>query len=65
MNAKSSLLLFATCVTAIGATGCVFELAYGQPRFGVSITWALLILSIPVTVALFVGAVQAARAAQK
>jgi hypothetical protein len=62
MNLKSSVLLLATCISAIGAVGCVFELAYGTPKFGFAANWVLLTLSLPLTAGLFLAAVKEARA---
>ena len=62
MNFKSSLLLFASCFCGVGVTGCVFELAYGSPKFGVMANYILLAIGIPVMVGLFLGAVKVANA---
>lgn len=64
MTPKSSALLGISCVTAIAAVGCVFELAYGTPRFGSLATGAILALTVPLTVLLFLAAVRDARANQ-
>ena len=43
-------------------TGCVFELAYGSPKFGVMANYILLAIGIPVMVGFFLGAVKVANA---
>ncbi len=58
MIPKSSLLLGGSAITAIAAVGSVFELAYGQPRFGTVATAVILALSIPLTALLFYWAVR-------
>ena len=62
VNLKSSLLLFASCFCGVGVTGCVFELAYGSPKFGALANYILLAAGIPVMVAFFLGAVKVANA---
>lgn len=62
MTPKSGLFLMISCVTAIAGVGSVFELAYGDPRFGNLPTLGILVGSIPATVSLFWAAVQDARA---
>ncbi|MCS7029939.1 MAG: hypothetical protein NZL92_00200 [Gloeomargarita sp. SKYG116] len=57
----SGLFLAGACVSAIAAVGCVFELGYGQPQLGVPLTWTILLLSTPATVACFWAAVRSAR----
>ncbi|MEO0803654.1 MAG: hypothetical protein AAFY57_15440, partial [Cyanobacteria bacterium J06642_2] len=61
-SVKSNLLLGGSCVAAIAAVGCVFELAYGQPQLGTTLTLAILAISIPATVGFFVAAVREAKA---
>ncbi|MEO1591582.1 MAG: hypothetical protein AAFU71_09850 [Cyanobacteria bacterium J06632_22] len=65
MTPKSGLFLAGTCLTAIAATGCVFELAYGEPDLGFGPTWAILGLCVPLTVVFFVIAVKDTRANQQ
>jgi hypothetical protein len=65
MTPKSGLFLGASCVTAIAAVGCVFELAYGQAKYGVVPTAIILALSAPLTIGLFVAAVLDAKANQQ
>ncbi|MEM9567514.1 MAG: hypothetical protein AAF974_04345 [Cyanobacteria bacterium P01_E01_bin.34] len=43
-------------------TGCVFELAYGSPKFGALTNYILLTIGIPVMVGFFLGAVKIANA---
>jgi preprotein translocase subunit SecY len=64
MTPKSGALLGGSCVAAIAAVGCVFELAYGTPRFGNLGTGVILALTVPLTVLLFFAAVRDARANQ-
>jgi hypothetical protein len=59
---KSYLLLAGASISAIAAVGSVFELASGAPDYGPEVTTAILILSVPLTIACFVFAVSAARA---
>jgi len=61
---KALGLLGISCITAIAAVGSVFELAYGNPRFGTVATVIILVVSIPVTGYLFWTAVKEARMAQ-
>jgi hypothetical protein len=50
MKPLAGLFLALACLCGIAATGCVFELAYGEPDLGVSITRAILAASLPGTV---------------
>lgn len=65
MSPISSFLLFASCVCGVGITGCVFEIAYGAPKFGFMANYILLAVGIPVTVALFLAAVKTANAREE
>ncbi|MBN3961208.1 MULTISPECIES: hypothetical protein [unclassified Nostoc] len=65
LTPKSSLFLGGSCVSAIAAVGSIFELAYGQPDFGVTATAIILVLSIPLTGLFFFAAVKDARANMK
>jgi hypothetical protein len=65
MTPKSGLFLGGSCIAAIAAVGCVFELAYGQAKYGVIPTAAILALSVPLTIGFFVAAVMDARANQQ
>ncbi|MEH2289235.1 hypothetical protein [Nostoc sp.] len=65
LTPKSSLFLGGSCVSAIAAVGSIFELAYGQPDFGVTTTAIILVLSIPLTGLFFFAAVKDARANMK
>ena len=65
ITVKSGICLALSCITAISAVGCVFELSSGQPDLGSSITTLILAISIPVTAILFWIAVQDTRANQQ
>ncbi|NEP19096.1 MAG: hypothetical protein F6J97_19725 [Leptolyngbya sp. SIO4C1] len=65
MTPKSGVFLAGTCIAAIAGVGSVFELSSGQPDLGVGVTSAILALSIPVTVGLFLAAVKDTRANQQ
>ncbi|MEM8806273.1 MAG: hypothetical protein AAFV72_20470 [Cyanobacteria bacterium J06635_1] len=65
MTPKSGVFLAGTCIAAIAGVGSVFELTSGQPDLGVGPTSAILALSIPVAVTLFVAAVKDTRANQQ
>ncbi|MBR8830809.1 MAG: hypothetical protein N5P05_001045 [Chroococcopsis gigantea SAG 12.99] len=65
MTPKSGILLLVSCVAAIAAVGCVFELTSGQPELGATTTSAILALSIPLTALSFWWAVQDTRANYK
>jgi hypothetical protein len=62
---KSGVFLAGTCISAIAAVGCIFELAYGDPDLGVGPTSGILLLSIPVAVVLFIAAVKDTKANQQ
>ena len=64
MTPKSGVLLAGSCVAAIAAVGCVFELSSGQPDLGAATTGAILVASIPLGILMFVAAVRDARANQ-
>lgn len=64
MTPKSGVLLAGSCVAAIAAVGCVFELSSGQPDLGNVTTGAILAASVPLGIVMFVAAVQDARANQ-
>jgi len=56
MKPLAGLFLALACFFGIAATGCVFELAYGEPDLGVGLTRAILAASLPGTaVALLVA----------
>lgn len=65
MTPKSAILLLVSCVAAIAAVGCVFELSYGDPDFGFATTKLILAGSAPLTVISFVLAVMDARRANQ
>ncbi|MBW4523774.1 MAG: hypothetical protein KME18_01070 [Phormidium tanganyikae FI6-MK23] len=62
MTPKSSLFLGGSCVAAIAAVGCVFELTSGNPEYGTLATGIILALSAPLTIICFIAAVADARA---
>jgi len=62
MTPKSGLFLGASCVAAIAAVGCVFELTSGNPEYGALTTGIILAISAPLTVICFLAAVADARA---
>jgi len=62
LTPKSGLFLLVSCVAAIAAVGSVFELSYGDPRYGVLMTSIILSASIPLTAAALWIAVKDARA---
>jgi hypothetical protein len=62
---KSGILLLLSCVAAIAAVGCVFELSSGQPELGSTTTTAILLASTPLTAIFFWIAVQDTRANMK
>lgn len=49
MKPLAGLFLALACISGIAATGCVFELAYGEPDLGVGLTWAILAACLPGT----------------
>lgn len=51
-----------SCVAAIAGVGSVFELSYGDPTYGNTVTTLILIASIPLTGVCFWAAVKDARA---
>jgi len=58
---KAQLILLISIVAAIAFVGCIYELSYGAPDFGFAITWAILLISLPLGVYTFVKAVSLAR----
>jgi hypothetical protein len=62
---KSGVLLLMSCITAIAAVGCVFELSSGEPDLGQLKTSLILAASIPLTGLLFWWAVLDTRASNK
>lgn len=58
---KAQLILLISIVAAIAFVGCIYELSYGAPDFGFVVTWAILLISLPVGVYTFVKAVSLAR----
>ena len=65
MTPKSGILLLVSCIAAIAAVGCVFELSSGEPDLGATYTTAILVASIPLTIISFVIAVIDTRANQE
>jgi len=61
MTPRSSLFLGISCVAAIAAVGCVFELSSGSPDWGSTLTTGVLIGSIPLSVWAFFTAVKDAK----
>ena len=64
MTPKGGVLLLTSCVAAIAAVGSVFELSSGTPKFGSSITWVILAVSIPLVAGAFYAAVKDANSQQ-
>ncbi|MBF2026179.1 MAG: hypothetical protein IGS48_05340 [Oscillatoriales cyanobacterium C42_A2020_001] len=64
MTPKSGALLAGSCVAAIAAVGCVFELSSGEPDLGGVMTGIILAISIPLGILCFIAAVRDARANQ-
>ena len=58
MKPLAGLLLALSCLSGIAATGCTFELAYGQPQLGTGLTATILGISLPGTVLTLVVAVR-------
>lgn len=64
LTPKSGLFLVFSCISAIAAVGCVFELTSGQPDLGNWVTGGILAGTIPLTIVAFMAAVQDARSNQ-
>ena len=58
MKPLAGLMLALACVLGIAASGCVFELAYGDPDLGLATTRMILGLSLPGTLAALVLAIR-------
>jgi hypothetical protein len=58
MKPLAGLFLTLACVLGIASTGCVFELAYGEPDLGVSTTSWILAVAAPATVGILVVAIR-------
>ena len=58
MKPLAGLFLAMACVLGIATTGCVFELAYGEPDLGVSTTSWILAVAAPATVGTLVVAIR-------
>ena len=65
MTPKSGIFLLGSCIAAIAAVGCVFELTSGNPELGQQITAAILVASIPLTVFFFLAAVKDTKSSMK
>ncbi|MEG3438383.1 hypothetical protein V0288_14730 [Pannus brasiliensis CCIBt3594] len=65
MTPKSGVFLLGSCIAAIAATGCVFELTSGNPDLGNTTTSLILVASIPLTALFFWAAVKDTRANYK
>jgi hypothetical protein len=61
MTPKSSLFLGISCIAAIAAVGCVFEISSGSPDWGSAVTMGILVASIPLSVWAFWAAVKDAK----
>jgi hypothetical protein len=61
MTPKSSLFLGISCIAAIAAVGCVFEISSGSPDWGSAVTMGVLVASIPLSVWAFLVAVKDAK----
>ncbi len=59
---KSGLLLLCSCLAAISAVAGAFELASGDPDWGVGPTGLLIGITVPLGIAFFLAAVKDARA---
>tara|TARA_Y100001968_G_C18815394_1_gene462105 strand:+ start:44 stop:241 length:198 start_codon:yes stop_codon:yes gene_type:complete len=46
----AGVFLAFACVLGIATTGCIFELAYGHPELGFTVTSWILLLAAPATV---------------
>ena len=58
MKPLAGLFLALACVCGIAATGCVFELAYGDPDLGVGLTSGILAATVPGTVLALLAAIR-------
>ena len=58
MKPLAGLFLALACVLGIATTGCVFELAYGDPDLGVATTSWILAIAAPATVGTLVVAIR-------
>ncbi|MBM5803373.1 MAG: hypothetical protein FJ078_04525 [Cyanobacteria bacterium K_DeepCast_35m_m2_155] len=58
MKPLAGLLLALACLLGIAATGCVFELAYGDPDLGLQTTRLILAGSLPGCVAALLLAIR-------
>lgn len=62
---KSYLFLTGSCLAAISAMACTFELMSGQPDYGFPITIGVLTATVLLTVWCYIAAVSSARAKQQ
>ena len=58
MKPLAGVFLALACVLGIASTGCVFELAYGDPDLGVKTTSWILALAAPGTVGTLLFAIR-------
>ncbi|ABB25380.1 conserved hypothetical protein [Synechococcus sp. CC9902] len=58
MKPLAGLFLALACILGIASTGCVFELAYGDPDLGVSTTSWILAVAAPATVGTLLVAIR-------
>ena len=47
MKPLAGLFLAIACILGIASTGSVFELAYGHPELGQTISWMIVVLGVP------------------
>jgi hypothetical protein len=64
MTPKSGALLGLSCIAAIAAVGCVFELSSGRPEYGTLTTSVILAISTPIVFVALIAAIRDARANQ-
>ncbi|MBE9117353.1 hypothetical protein IQ249_15750 [Lusitaniella coriacea LEGE 07157] len=64
MTPKSGIFLMGSCITAIAAVGSIFELSYGHPTYGMTVTAIILAASIPASGLFFWAAVKDTKANQ-
>jgi hypothetical protein len=60
-----SICLLLSCIAAVAAVGCVFELSSGAPDYGTYITTGILAASVPLCIGLFYVAVRSTNAVNK
>jgi hypothetical protein len=60
-----SVCLLISCIAAVAAVGCVFELSSGAPDYGTSVTTGILAASVPLCIGCFLVAVRSTNAVNK